>query len=128
MGHDPDQSTSRRSFLETSTAAAIGGVLASGMSGAPAGSSAASTGDTLSIGLIGCGGRGTSAAIQALRADEKTVVTAIGDIFPDRMEQSLELLRKQSPERVKVSKDRCFLGFDAYQKVIDSGVDVVLLT
>src|SRR5262249_45406362 len=85
-------------------------------------------GDTLSIGLIGCGGRGTSAAIQALRADEKTVVTAIGDIFPDRMEQSLELLRKQSPERVKVAKDPSFLGFDAYQKVIDSGVDVVLLT
>ena len=38
------------------------------------------------------------------------------------------LLRKQSPDRIKVSKDRCFLGFDAYQKVIDSGVDVVLLT
>jgi predicted dehydrogenase len=127
MGHDQDQLTSRRGFLETSAAAAIGGVLASGMS-APAGSSAASKGDTLSIGLIGCGGRGTSAAIQALRADKKTVVTAIGDIFPDRLEQSLELLLKQSPDRVKVSKDRCFLGFDAYQKVIDSGVDVVLLT
>src|SRR5882762_5176579 len=98
MCHDPDRSKSRRKFLETSTAAALGGVLASGVS-APASSSTASNGEseTLSIGLIGCGGRGTSAAIQALKADKNIVVTALGDIFPDRLEQSLELLRRQSP-------------------------------
>ena len=127
MGRDQDQTTSRRKFLENSTAAAVGGVFTSQLS-VPASSSAASNSDTLAIGLIGCGGRGTGAALQALKADKNSAVTALGDVFPDRLEQSLALLRKHAPDHVKVSKDHCFLGFDAYQKVIDSGVDVVLLT
>jgi predicted dehydrogenase len=83
---------------------------------------------TLKIGLIGCGKRGTSAAQEALRADPHVALTALGDVFPDRLESSLARLGKTLPDKVKVNPDHCFLGFDAYRRVIDSGVDVVLLT
>ncbi|MBI5801644.1 MAG: Gfo/Idh/MocA family oxidoreductase [Verrucomicrobia bacterium] len=82
---------------------------------------------TLRIGLIGCGGRGTGAAMEALAADKNTVLVAMGDVFEDRLASSLDALQKKAPERVKVEKDKRFLGFDAYRKVIASDVDVVLL-
>ncbi|MCC6951704.1 MAG: Gfo/Idh/MocA family oxidoreductase [Phycisphaerales bacterium] len=86
----------------------------------------------LKIGLIGCGGRGTGSAIQALRADKNTVLWAMGDVLPDRLAGSLrgitEEMGAESGARVEVPEERRFLGFDSYQKVIGSGVDVVLLT
>jgi len=83
--------------------------------------------DILKVGLIGCGGRGTGAAVQALNADPDIHLTAMGDIFPDKLEKAYESLKAEHPERTKVDKDHKFIGFDAYQKVINSGVDVVLL-
>ncbi len=87
---------------------------------------------TLRIGLIGCGGRGRGAAIQALRADPDTVLVAMGDVFADRLQDSLSGIGKelgeQASQRLQVPPERQFIGFDAYQKVIDSGVDVVILT
>ena len=115
--------TTRREFIKTSAA----GALATGIAFPHIVSAAPST-QTLRVGLVGCGGRGTGAAMEALNADANTVVVALGDVFQDRLEKSHEALRKHAPERVRVDKDRCFLGFDAYQKVIDSDVDVVLLT
>lgn len=122
-----DRNTSRRGFLQSSAAAAVGGTLAARV-GFPTVASAAGQSDTLKVGLIGCGGRGTGAAVQALSADPQLELTALGDLFEDQAKRSLELLRKQQPEKVKVSPERTFLGFDAFQKVIDSDVDVVLLT
>jgi myo-inositol 2-dehydrogenase/D-chiro-inositol 1-dehydrogenase len=84
--------------------------------------------DTLKIGLIGCGGRGTGAAKEALAGDSGTLLTAMGDVFSDRLQGSFKALSEARPEQVKVGADHQFIGFDAYQKVIDSGVDVVLLT
>lgn len=85
--------------------------------------------DTLRVGLIGCGGRGTGAASQALMADSRVKLTAMGDAFADRIEISLKGLRDSELEgKVDVPPERRFAGFDAYQKVIESGVDVVLLT
>jgi predicted dehydrogenase len=81
----------------------------------------------LKVGLVGCGGRGTGAAVQALRADPDTVLHAMADAFEDRLLSSLELLKKAHGPRADVKKNRQFVGFDAYQKLIDSGVDVVLL-
>ena len=80
------------------------------------------------LGLIGCGGRGTGAASQALHADDNVVLTAMGDVFSEKLQNSLGELKRQVPERIKVEADHFFVGLDAYQKVIDSGVDVVLLT
>lgn len=84
--------------------------------------------DLLKVGLVGCGGRGTGAAGQALNADRNVVLTAIGDAFEDRVKSSLESLRKRAPDKVKVDADHCFVGLDAYKRVIDSGIDVVVLT
>jgi len=82
---------------------------------------------TLRIGLIGCGGRGSGAADEALNADKNVVLTAMGDAFENHLQNSLRNLQKNHPDKVKVTPDKCFVGLDAYQKVIDSGVDVVLL-
>jgi predicted dehydrogenase len=83
--------------------------------------------DVLRVGLIGCGGRGTGAAVQALSADPQARLTAMGDTFADRIRDSLGNLRPMLADKIDVTEETCFVGFDAYQKVIDSGVDVVLL-
>ena len=83
--------------------------------------------DTLKVGLIGCGGRGSGAASQALSADKNVVLTAMGDAFDERLQSSLKNLQTSHADQVKVTPEKCFVGLDAYQKVIDSGVDVVLL-
>lgn len=117
--------TSRRDFLVTSAAAAG---LASLSSLARASTVHVTNRETLRVGLVGCGGRGTGAAVNALMADPNTELVALGDCFKDHLENSLASL-KQNPEiaaRVKVDPDHQFVGFDAYKGVVDS-VDVVLL-
>jgi myo-inositol 2-dehydrogenase/D-chiro-inositol 1-dehydrogenase len=116
--------SSRRQFLKTSGAAALGSALVS-----PWTFAAHSPGETLKVGLIGCGGRGSGAAAEALSTGEGVVLTAMGDVFADRLQGSRQSLaaNEQFGPRVKVPDSACFVGLDAYQKVIDSGVDVVLL-
>lgn len=82
---------------------------------------------TLKVGLVGCGGRGTGAAGQALSADPDVVLTAMADIFPDRLQKSYDAITELHPKKVAVDADHKFIGFDAYQKLINSDVDVVLL-
>jgi myo-inositol 2-dehydrogenase / D-chiro-inositol 1-dehydrogenase len=120
------EKTTRRNFLKSTGAAVIGGasVLNLGL-GMPA---YARNTKTLRVGLIGCGGRGTGAANEALNADPDVVLTAMADAFEDRLEKSYENLIKIHPEKVKVPKKNKFVGFDGYKQVIDSGVDVVILT
>jgi predicted dehydrogenase len=81
----------------------------------------------IKVGLIGCGGRGTGAAQDNIEADSSTVLWAMGDVFPDRLNGSRDGLKKLG-DRYKVTDDRAFSGWDAYKKVIASGVDVVILT
>jgi predicted dehydrogenase len=80
------------------------------------------------IGLVGCGGRGTGAAAQALNADREAKLVAMGDAFGDRIELSLATLRKdpQLEGKIDITPDRCFVGFDAYKRV-NACSDVVLL-
>jgi predicted dehydrogenase len=110
----------RRRFLQTSAGAAAlslaTGVHADGT-------------DILRIGLIGCGGRGTGAAANALKADPNVKLVAMGDAFRDRLDGSLAELRRDRAlaPNIEVPQERQFVGFDAYQRVIGSGVDVVLL-
>ena len=86
----------------------------------------------LKIGLIGCGGRGTGAVAQALMADDNTELWALGDLYEDKAVLQLrQLARGNRAAAAKAAPDldkRIFGGLDAYQKVMDSGVDVVLLT
>lgn len=115
---------SRRDFLKTSgtvMGAALAGTLGVGRAAHAAGS------DRLKIGLIGCGGRGRGAAVNALTVDPNTELVALADPFPKQMETALQAIKKNFGDRVTVTPETCFEGFDGYQKVIDSGVDVVIL-
>ena len=82
-------------------------------------------GKELKAGLIGCGGRGTGAAINFLNAAPNLKITALADVFQDRIDEARQKLSEE--KNVEIDENRCFAGFDAYQKVIDSGVDVVIL-
>jgi len=81
----------------------------------------------IKVGLVGCGGRGTGAIVQALAADPNVKVVALADVYPDKLEQTLSVINTKDKARVDVPKERQFLGFDSYKKLIDSDVDVVLL-
>jgi predicted dehydrogenase len=81
----------------------------------------------LKIGLIGCGGRGTGAAQDAMTADSNVELHAVGDVFGESIATSLRSLKEQFRDRVTVDESRTFVGLDAFEKVIASGVDVVLL-
>jgi predicted dehydrogenase len=113
---------SRRDFLKTSAVAAgtamVGGLMAPG-------AVHAAGGDTLKIGLVGCGGRGRGAAKDALRADANTKLVAIGDTFADQIAAGLSEL-SEFGSRAAIEPDQRFVGFDAYKKVVDC-CDVVLL-
>jgi len=115
---------SRRDFMKSSTTVAVGAALA----GSIASRAFAAGDDVIKIGLIGCGGRGTGAAEQALNADKNVKLVAMGDTFADRLESSLSNLKKTSVGgKIELPPEKKFVGFDAYKQVIDSGVDVVLL-
>ena len=125
-----DQSTpphapgaSRRAFLKTGAATA----LATQLGALPQVHAAGS--DVLRIGLIGCGGRGTGAAGQALNAESNVKLVAMGDMFPDHLQSSLETLRRDESlaPKIDVKKENCFVGFDAYKHVLAAPIDVVLL-
>lgn len=112
--------TSRRGFLRTSAAASMA-------IAAPAVLAKPGNTQELRIGLVGCGGRGTGAAFNALKADPHVSLTAMADLFEDHLQNGLQALTKQVPDKVRVEPQQCFLGFDSSQKLIDSGVDLVLL-
>lgn len=119
--------TSRREFIKTS-----GALAAASAVGLPTlGQAADLTKDKIKIGFIGCGGRGTGAASQALQADSNVELWAMGDVFGDKIDSALESLKatfKDKPDKLNVADERKFTGLDAYKKVLESGVDVVILT
>ncbi len=82
-------------------------------------------GKVLKAGLVGCGGRGTGAAIDFLNAGPNLQIVALGDVFQDKMDACREILKKK--KNVEIPDENCFIGFDSYEKVIDSGIDIVLL-
>ena len=116
----------RRQFIQSSSAAVLGGVVAPYLGLRQ--SLLAQNADTIRVGLIGCGGRGSGAARQALNADSNVRLTAMGDVFSHRLQGSWNSLKRAAKEKVDVDPSMQFLGLDAYKKVIDSGVDLVILT
>jgi myo-inositol 2-dehydrogenase / D-chiro-inositol 1-dehydrogenase len=128
---------SRREFVKTTSAAMLGGTaIATGLSSARA---AQGLGDReIKIALIGCGGRGTDAAVQALSTTGKVSLWAMADAFEKRVTDSLKRINRTLEQRwgsdsaerieaaVQVTSDRQFAGLDGFQKAIDSGVDVVI--
>jgi predicted dehydrogenase len=91
-----------------------------------------SVNDTLKVGLVGCGGRGTGAALNAAvgSQDSNVEITALADAFKDRIDSCRESLAVElgdKKDKLKVTNDSCFTGFDCCEKLVASGVDVVLL-
>lgn len=121
---DHKSTCSRRSFLKSAgllAGAAVTANLAVGRAAHAAGS------DVVKFGLIGCGGRGSGAAMNAMDADPGAKLVAMADVFQDKVVGSRDRLKAGKPEQVVVADDHCFHGFDAYQKVIDSDAQVVLI-
>jgi len=118
-------SSDRRSFLKGSTAAVLGGSLAATLG--PARMVHAASNDVLKIGLIGCGGRGSGAAVNACRADENVKLVAVADVFKDRVDGARGILQRQLGEKAEIDDDHVFSGFEGGKQLIDSDVDVVLL-
>ena len=149
MSPDGSKTCTRRSFLRKSIA---GGAAAAGFTIIKPELLRGAGKERLRCGLVGCGGRGTGAAVDLLTADRNVELVSMGDIFEDKLQKSLaslldpKFLMEASPKhvaefsgqpleeladsvrrRVTVGPDQCFIGFDAYRKVLASGIDVVLL-
>ncbi|MDR1456259.1 MAG: Gfo/Idh/MocA family oxidoreductase, partial [Tannerella sp.] len=140
MKNDSQTVLTRRSFFKNSAAGVIGSLsapaLLSSCSGAGSGEKklkevtvpdilpSAPDGAPLKAGLVGCGGRGTGAACDFLNAGKGIQITALGDVFEDRLNTCRKTLEEKGQH---IADENCFLGFDAFRKVIDSGIDVVLL-
>jgi predicted dehydrogenase len=122
----PSLDRSRRDVLKTASLAS----LATALSGP--GLFAQGASERIRVGLIGCGGRGTDAALDCVTASPDVVIAALGDVFPDQLQWSLghlkEKLAAQSRnDRLLATPETCFTGFDAYHKVLAAGVDLVIL-
>jgi len=83
--------------------------------------------DLIRVGLIGCGGRGSGAAVDATSAAENVRVVALGDLFPNRLAEARKRFADRPKERFDITDDRCFSGWDAYKQVLECGVDMVIL-
>ncbi len=113
---------SRRDFIKTTSAVTLaaamplsGGLFAAGS-------------DKIRVGMIGCGGRGTGAAINCIEARPDAVITAMGDLFEDHLKNSFKRLTEKVPkENLAVTKEKLFTGFDAYKKVLSTDVDLVIM-
>src|SRR5690606_37549250 len=119
--------TTRRRFVKTAGAVAA----ATSAVGFPSITLGAPNDKKLKIGVVGTGGRGGGAMLNALAADDNVELHAMGDLYLAEAEKKLEMVRKNSISKGKISDSldsRIFGGIDSYKKVIDSGVDVILLT
>lgn len=129
------KSLDRRQFLGTAAAVGVlGAVGISSLTGCgnktgdlnlPPLLDEAPDGPMLTAGVIGCGGRGTGAAFNFLKAGPNIQITALADLFRDRLDKCRKALKEK--KSVEIADENCFVGFDAYQRLIDSGVDIVII-
>ena len=131
MGKSPSkknstgENSSRRNFIKKSSLLAAGGAVAGQL--AMTRSAHAFGSDEIKIGLIGCGGRGTGAATQAMNTEGATKLVAMADAFQDKITGALRGITKQHKDKVDVPQERQFTGFDAYKKVLETDCDIVIL-
>jgi predicted dehydrogenase len=122
---DDKPSPSRRDFLRRSSALAVGGSIAASLGPVPAVHAQGS--EAINVALIGCGGRGSGAALNAMKADPNNRLTVLCDLFPDRLNQARQRLQTQLGQQFRVTDDTAFSGFDGYKRVMESDVKVVCL-
>lgn len=125
MGKDMDTrkpEVSRRDFLKTSAVASLATVGSGARHAFAAGS------DTMRVGIVGCGSRGTRAAYECVSSSDGVEIVALADLFEDQLNKCLAMLSKRMDDKISVTEETCFLGFDAYKKLLACDIDVVLLT
>ena len=125
---NPTPSDSRRGFIKTTSTVLAGGALVGSLPIARAAHSFDS--GEIRIGLVGCGGRGTGAAIQALDTagpENRLKLTAVADPFQNRITDSLKGIKGKHGDKVDLA-DRTFVGVDAFKRLIESDIDMVILT
>jgi predicted dehydrogenase len=125
MSEQNETGPSRRDFIRGATAAAVGTAVATRFEGL-AGAYAAGS-DEIRVGLVGCGGRGTGAAGNVLAAAPGVRIVALADAFQDRLDDCRKLLAAQHPAVATVRDDHCFVGLDAYQQLMKTDVNYVIL-
>jgi len=118
MKTDKNRQISRRRFVQRTAAV---GVAAGGF---PYIARGALDNGPIKVGVVGCGGRGSGAMINCIDADKAVQITAVADVFADRIDGALEKLAKKGQS---VPKDKQFLGFDAYEKLLETDVELVIL-
>lgn len=119
-------SMSRRNFLKTSAVLSAATVAATQAISSPR--VHAGEDNTLKLGIVGCGGRGCGAVGNAMTADPNVKLITAADVFPERGKKGITGLKDQFGDRIDVSDDRFFDGFDGYKKVLEQDIDIVLLT
>jgi myo-inositol 2-dehydrogenase / D-chiro-inositol 1-dehydrogenase len=112
----------RRAFLKNAGAAAVATTIAARFDRLPGAYAAGS--DEIRVGLIGCGSRGTGAAMQAFQSSPGVRIVAMADAFQDRLDLSRKLLTDKVGAGMAVTDDHCFVGLDAYEKLLASATDV----
>ncbi len=118
--------TSRRAFIKNSSLIMAGGAVGGGLG--LAGAVHAEGTDLIKIGLVGCGARGTEAAVQALNTTSGPLqLVAMADAFPDKIQSAYRAIKSRHGDRVDVPHERRFSGLDAYRRVLESDADVVIL-
>lgn len=114
----------RRDFAKMTAAAAGFAILSS------KGATAETNSDTLKVGLLGCGNRGTGACMQMLRGNKNVKVIALADLFQDRLDWARNKIKNSKDEQTAksyaVEDDHCFTGLDAYKKILATDVDIVI--
>lgn len=122
----PSAPLPRRAFLGHSCAAA-GSLAAATTAAVPAGGFFATGGDGLRVGVVGCGGRGTGAAIQAAAADPAVRITVLADLFADHIDSAAAVLGRTAGRAFDCPRERRFVGANAWRQAIDAPLDVVIL-
>jgi predicted dehydrogenase len=112
MTNNGDSTFTRRDFLKTTAGATLAAAIPGSLGLHAQGS------DMIRIGVIGCGGRGTGAAIDALNAAPGVEIVALFDPFQDRIESSLKRLREAHPDKIKVKPETCFTGLEGYKGLL----------
>jgi predicted dehydrogenase len=123
MSEKPASGMTRRNFAMTSAAA--GFAILTAKSGI-----AANNGETIKIGLIGCGGRGTGAAVDNLTGNQNMKLVAMADLFQDRLDNSRKTLSGHANPKISgqvdVTDEMCFVGPDAYLELLKTDVDMII--
>jgi hypothetical protein len=142
-----ENNLTRRGFLKTSAVAGAAGMIGTGTTGFLSSCSSgkkdattplkepgsyyvpelvdlASDGKELKAGVVGCGGRGSGAAINFLNAANGVTIVALGDVFEDKVNGLADKLKAE--KNIDIPADRRFVGLDAYKQVIDSGIDILI--